>query len=462
MNENVIIESLLLVPTVVKNKMYQRSSSLQLTQHDLNGISEMMQQSPTGKIGSMQLANVAPNILRVADNISKETRIINGWQTKRLKFLMVTATDRGVRGIFRSYIQGYSDYFEASYTGQIDPNITLYINSIYNTTTTLNPQTNAPATRLVSALNVIFDPLTQNNVLENDLNTMKLMRPLDVVTELSKTRLYEDEYNVNYISNNVGDKPVPSKAGNKVGLEQVTSVLNAVNTGLNSADISFNESDILTNAAGALAEVNLNSIPFISAISKREFVSVATTFQLSALKELDPRLVPTLVEQTNQAVQINEFNTDNFEDLGRIKKEATIATQVVDSGTGIMLEAMLTTCAFSMTNNTVDGNIAHSIIHFNSVIPVANQIMLMERFIDKFKYLVFPTLSEHNQMAVSITVVLDIASDSRVSVSIGNNHPISYTIPTYADSLFTSVVATNAEYDNSIRGYDTLVSLTQH
>ena len=167
-NSNIVIDSLILVPTNEKHAMVQRSMNLNVSNRDLDTIHRMIDQSPTGKLSEMDIASNVPTAMKLSDMPTKQTQIVNGWSERRYRFILTVSQYRQDNSVFKSYIQGYTDYSDMSFSGMVDPNITMIINSIINTISTVNPATQIPNTRVHSSFNVIYNQFSGSYQFERD------------------------------------------------------------------------------------------------------------------------------------------------------------------------------------------------------------------------------------------------------------------------------------------------------
>ena len=99
------------------------------------------------------------------------------------------------------YLQGYSEYHDPTLSGNIDPNMRFYINSITVVLRQYDPISRTYIGRPQSTFNVItdhFNNVTYNEV--DDTRAMALLGPSDVVQNLNILEMYGAEQKPNIIN----------------------------------------------------------------------------------------------------------------------------------------------------------------------------------------------------------------------------------------------------------------------
>ena len=269
------------------------------------------------------------------------------------------------------------------------------------------------------------------------------------------------DMNVVHMSNRYTDVANASKSTNRVGASHLTSVLNACQIGKSVTGVGYDETDILMNASGAVGEANLSDIPFIDLLGDILQKLSPAEFKLGILSQITPNIGSNtmLIDPQQQPVADNMMYTNDVADIAIVSKQATIASMVADASSGMLMENLLTSVSFMATNMTVDGMVAHTVLSFNSVIKDIDKTALVDRFITKFVNVIMPQITEGNQLGVEVAVSIDIMGEARISVVLNNEQPIVYSIPTYADSLFTSVVSDAQTHTRSMSEYTALVNM---
>lgn len=451
---NIHIKSLYLVPTKeVYKDPYIRSYTLNANNQDLDNLETLFNQAGVGnhnRIDEMTIARNIPNIMSLSGTVTGKTGIAYGWGTQRLRFIMVVeSTSNGMDIV--SYVQGYSEYHDPSFSGKIDPNMKFFINSITNITRIMDPQTGYPIIRPDSTFNLITDAFgneSYTNTTEQQAD-LKLIRPLDVVDEMYNTEMYGNNDSIatiNYAGNYSGNTSISDRM-NANPLNHFTKTVNSFITARSMAAMSHDTNDILKTASNALTETNILATPFIAALYNLTGIPSPTTFNLNLLQSLSPDLpTNTFVAEQNTDIPVATntiLDSAYTEDLYKNNIETIMATTIAQSVSGMLIENLLSVIDFSVTNITGTPVIALS--YAQSFIEGLDSTSYITSYINKvlarIEYVLFPEISSSNQLLLEIFVHVHVLGDANVSISVNNQPHVLYRFPAFADSLYNPVIS---------------------
>jgi hypothetical protein len=448
------ITRLAFIPIEETHDMVHRTNTLQVNGVEMARLSTRLEET-RGKLSGMDIANIAPHMNRVSDTHMGVASMVNGWRTRRAMFMLVAETMQG-GALQTTYINGFTDHFDPSLSGIPDPNMRMYINNVFVTRTTFTPMTDGTTvtnTNLVTAFNVI------NGMIEHDVSIMRALRPTDVLSNLTVSNMYGVP--VDYDVNKVNGRALVSDPMNQVGNSAVATVLNGVIDGKKITDDMGDEADVLLNANSVVNEFNPMAIPIIDAIAEMEMSLTPTSFTLHSLDIIDPTMVvDTYNRDGNVAADISLYDHNESLNIQEIRKENTIATEVVNSGLSLLMKNQLTDVIFSITNEV--GGTTEPIIQpvtCNSLIKGIDLQPLFDRFLTQFSYYVFRAITENGQMGVSLRVELSVITNSRIFVTINNGIEYPVVIPTYASNAFTGILMDEHRYGDSLDKYKSLISI---
>jgi len=461
------IISMLFAPTKQYTDIYRRPYEMNVSAQALSTLETVVgdQIMRGGRVNPLSLANSVPDIMKMSDVPTEKINIANGWDTIRLRFLMeVESVQDGITKI--SYIQGYSDFHDPSISGRIDPNMPLHINSITNTIRTFNPGSNSYYTRVQSSFNVIYDPYSSSYSIENTTNNHRLLRPKDIVDGMDMNKL-TDGHGRNLDTRSLyGALPQESKRGNSVGVQHMSTVINGVLLGNEIADVSHDAGDIFNTASSGLDENNLGSVPFIEALSSITNNIVSVEFTLQQLLTLDPNIENVLTIADNSTPMFNANIANNILDcdvtatMDKVSVEATVATTISESISGLLMDDMLSSIDFSITNMTPNSENVVAISAVKSFIHGIDVTLYADRFISKFEALVMPAITKGNLIGVDLFIHADILGETTIAISLNGNPPEVYRLPTFCNSLFTSMVSMENEYNVLVEDFSQVLSMT--
>jgi len=454
-NSNLTIEKVILIPTKSYRDVSRRSYEVNVNDGNLEKIMGVVERAiQFQEVTAAGVAKGASNILKISDVPTEKVNIVNGWSTVRLRFLLIASTPISA-GKEISYVQGYSDYYDPSMlSGAIDPQMMFTINSITTVIQTTRANTNFIDTRISSSFNILYDPTRNSYSVEDTTMEHKLLRPKDVHGDISTLKINETN-NIMHedVRSRYGTIPQVSSRDNGVPAEFMSKMINSFNTGLDYSAASYSEGSAFTTASDMLAETDLDSIPFmLSLIRLTGNVTGVVRFNLDTLAKINPNVASNinLIDNNTQMVSNNIINGTDSEDLGAISIEGTIAATVIDSCNSILADECLSSIDFSITNMTSNSQLVHAVSNAASFINGLDTRPYIGRFINKFKMLTMPGITQNNLIGVNLFIHVDTLGESVVTVSVNNAPEVVFRTPTFCNSLYSSNVTTNHKHDQLV------------
>lgn len=425
-----------------------------------------------GELNAFDITNGLNGCVSLQQRPLAMANIVNGWSTKRLRYLMEVVNN--VNGSYIiSYIQGYTDYFDSvrglSGNINIDPNMKFYINSILLVRKTYDTALNRYHTVPIAAYNVITNDfgVKELQVDRAFMQDTRLVRPKDIMENLISSNVFSDDVYIN-TTGHLTSGLQTSKRTNNDPIEYVANTLNGYTTSLNSISTSTDPSDIYRSASMTpfATEASIHSLPFMVRVAGVLGSYDPTWFTLNTLVTIDPNCnnsnVLTLVERdtmdvsnVNSTMNVRMLLDSNTATTLNPTPEAMIASNVNNAIASIMLKNMITRIAVSFGNKS--GRYLSIISDVNSFVTDMDLTFYGNRVNSNIENVLLPSLSMNNQLLLEVTVICDILRDTTILVDIGNG-PILYRFPTFADSLFVPVIANSATSNDITSGIETLVS----
>ena len=456
------ITNLLLIPTRHSyNDVYRRSYSFNVNDQTLLKLENMFEKQgvkQNSTISELAVATELPNIMTYNTLPVGNANIVNGWSTKRFRFIMTTEADLNGTTMV-SYIQGYTEYYDVSMNGLLDPNMKYYINSITNVTRIIDPISGGVIVRPHSSFNVIIDhngnnkvestyndpyalPLKDNTVMMNNNSPLQLIRPTDITDSIKNNVMYE-ESNImlhNHADDIDGTKAIVSDRSNNDPISHFTKTINSFITAKSISNNSYEQSDILKNASIRSAEPQIINTPFISALYTVTGIPEPYSFTEKELDLIDPNVKAYIPNANTQLASVDDatfLDTMYTEDLYKQNIETIIAVTVAESINSAIIENMLTKLSFSTTNIT--GLPVTIITEFNSFIEGVDMIPYVNKVKNKIDSVLMPGISQNGLILIDLHVVANLLGDTTIEISVNNAPKIVYRLPTFADSLYSPV-----------------------
>lgn len=425
------------------------------------------------------VSKTASSIIAPSNTTAGKADIINGWDQKRYRFILVIE----VAVNEATYVQiatGYTDN-DCISGNNIDPDLRLYFNSIQSFTRSFQPSPTGlktvlipfDDTMLIKPSSVANDPMSMMMRANTPLahmrlnNDNQLLRPQDVFNRFTFKMVTSGySYPNNAVPNaasimtnptinhSVSEEDARSINGNSVkpSNRRNGNSSNYVSTLLNSykgAKSSTKDGDMYTIANmvvndDSLLDKHIYENKALYEFSKvfrdyprRGYISfkhlsilmpglsfVTKVFNLTNIKKLRPLADHTTVESIASKTQ-----------------EAYAATVMFNALPNLMGDSWLSQVSFFASNNYQNGKIK---ITWATNDAAKSLIQGITPYIDKFLYRltneVLVGLCHCGALRFDMTVFADIYGDMTINVGFNNNPPEPYCLPFHCDSLFSSII----------------------
>lgn len=476
------IKKMFIIPTQENGyqDVMQRSFCLNANAGELVKIEAMFGAQQTGlnnTITESVLSKAVPNLVTLNSTPIGRAEIANGWQTSRFRFLLITETP-GINGqIEESYIQGYSEYAERSFKGTINPNILFFINSITRVDKLLDPAIGAYRSRVLSTFNVITTQFggTRYQEVENNID-FKLIRPSDILTGINNMDAYSTADYLIDTGRKVDTEAQTSSRGNSNGLKYITNTINKFIEARSTCELGIGgRKEIIREAANNSTETNLFSIPLLMALHIKTGEYTPSNFTLATLSAIDPNVFNVIIDPSfrnnNYIVetklgQPNFINTLNVSEMLNPKLETLIALKTANTINSLMCDNLISIMGLMITNVNGTPEIIPGIIEsFIDSISDQDKIMSANRIIAKIRESLIPDITMSNQIILEISFYSDMLGDTVIGIKCSTGYSLTteetiYRLPTFADSLYSPMVANTATKQTLQNDFSNITELT--
>ena len=464
----------------LKHRVFQPQLSAPLETRMSNGILNSIQETVD------QQLNVGDNLkILLANsleaNISKGfvTDIMNGWNTSRYSFLLVTEIYDGMTLIAEEILQGYTDSDESTIgnlangaTVMLKDDLSMYVNRIMQITYSTDHNGNR-SPRFNRADSVLSDPLSRMSDTGKVLN-----RPFDFSIAYYTDSITNDIYDeVGYSATATSDasryngKGKLSASDNEVAGRMMSKIITSAAMSKTANDHTFHASAnrggaglaAYENMSGDLGEGNLSNYHTIKNIGTMLGRIRPTNWTLKELSVLSPNTTykVSTVESYNDSIgrQMNQaFHFNGIDDKGDTSFSDNQITRFQKKIVPYLFDKMLAHgfILFSgkMSNKTVDGSIYLDpnslLVNVSSTVNGdANLSMHMRRlFISTITDIETKRIlaGDNNDMAVEL--VFDLKLEASIIYVNINGYTSTIRIPSMSDSLSSIMIST--ERDNKI------------
>lgn len=460
------INRLLLVETREYKDPAIRSYTLNLNNESLDRLEQMVNRGSTlDRITDITLAQNLPEAIQLSSS-PQLAKIPYGWNTARLRFMMEVESDTHMGKLF-TYIQGFTNYFDPSISGMIDPNTIMYFNSVTEVLEVVLP-TGERQYRVLKSYNT-FSSGSKGDVHGDPMVAtdygMKVIRPLDVVASInSLPDIHNPEENITFDTISTLSRAHTSWRRNNNPTRYFQTTLNAYIDGQNASmtNPSYSHQDMRNNSMSLVAETTLASNPFLHYISSETGMINPTEFTIGFLNDMDPTLLSdpmrcSLVKRDQQPINLSRdytvLDSDITEELFQPTIETIRAQEIAVSLLDLCVTNFITEIVVSFTNNTTTGEAIITPQDVQCFIPNISDVDFCNQLINHIRLVLMPKITNGNLLLVDCSVRLSLTGDTTVFLGFNGQPQTLFRFPTFADSCFVPVISNTMEKNSIVEDF---------
>lgn len=448
--ENFIIDSLTYIPVGACNPVLSRPYIVNATSDAINTIADRVTSANSGKVTPGIVSGVASSIIQPSA-VGYQTGINSEWVGTKKYIFLLKIKAIGMTGIeINSYIQGYTDYDGITPSGNIDGSMVHHINNVIETTCmTLNtPLGIIRKEKLYKIYNVFTstvnaDAFTQRpvDVLENInmLNMANVMSPGDTL----------QAYSANNLINQFNNNAITSTVNNNITTEYLSKILTTGMLVNKSKDIYVGAYDLTEQDSvdSRIPEPSINDNRFIKYISRLAgFKTTREIFNFNQLMSVDQSIYNRfrLINLNKNIVNPQAVSTPDVGDHWNGQDPVTLkAYSLIENMVSMSLKYGFNKLFFTATNMATPTGLAEVYItNFDSFMNLENNefTYLLEIFKEKFISEIFLNETISGAIPMHMEGYVDLLGTTKIHLQYAGYPGNWYTIPTYANSMFQSVV----------------------
>lgn len=435
-------------------------------------------------VGAVQ--EISADVITPQAMVEGEVLIPESFNSRRFRIMCrVFEENPFVRGsVTQRVFFGYSDHCDASIQGGlVDPNMRIYFNSetiiaenIINTPH--GPQTQARiigSNQIISPVNMVNGDngmfAKPSSFLIRPEDNFNLMQTKAVAKNLQETGLVDVKIDSSYDHRTM----VGEGGAFKYSMRKDTSPVRYLSSSLSAyqhARKEYNSSmhdtdDILFNRSSDSTEVlfgeaasmcrnhSITSNTFLGILREHTGFMERGYVTWGELKGLFPELANPMIasfamddgraiRKVSHAGQSQLWNGADYTSIG-----ASLLAQTVPS---IMMDTFFRQVSFAVTNGNGPNEYVFE-IHPSSTASIIKGIDMRPYIVElerRIKVDILHNITRGNQLPFRISMISDLAGESIIDISIGNESTERFVAPTFADSLFSPVITRNHELSGTI------------
>lgn len=411
--------------------------------------------------------NISAAILSPSAAPTGTVNIDNGWQDKRMSFIIEVETvspfdsqmsDRSV------VLTGYTSYADVSITShKFDDNMRLYFNTstIINTMTHRHPNGSVYNRRhMVDSSHLLNVTTTQsiNTTLQAQDqyrdNTLWFATPRNVIYEMNSINNNNNGVNNNVIDYRIRSNPMGldrSSRENAVPTTYLSKILRGVTDSVTNmaAGIGVDENDALTNASHGVRERLNDSDPIMMEILMGSDYNTTGYITWGRLCALIPNLNNSTAFSTraSRVVQTNtpDAVSGDFSHWSGVGAETLIANNIAQLVPAMMTTCMIGTISFAFSNDNLTLTPTLTITSGLTMIDGIAFQQVSSQFESRFNTEIAPMITDQGRSVVNMIVQCSLGTETFVSLSRNGGPTYPFCAPTFCDSLYTPILSPSAQ-----------------
>ena len=412
-------------------------------------------------------ANMASSIIAPSAVHQGVIDIANGWQERRMSFMIeVEVTDAVFGGESKIIVlTGYTDYTDVGMIREtFDPRMKLFLNT--STVITVMTQRNANGTlvqrKMVNDSSHLLNSVTMNSirtsVMQNDpyhQSTMYYATPSNVINEMiSINENSSDPYTqsnsrrLQDFRQEIGSSGVKrSRRENTIPTAYLSKILRGVNDNLSSmaSGIATDERSALMNASVGVREHDLTIDPVIVRLSLDSDYGQNGYVTWGELCAIIPNIDAVTKYTSRASAVLNRTTPDaesgNFQGWQGVTYETAIANSIAQ-----LVPAMMTTCmigqlSFVFNNDNITATPTLHIINGMTMVEGIPFLNMAKTFETRFLSEIAPQITNQGRTIINMMVQCSLGTETYINISRDGEPDVPFCAPTFCDSLYTPVLS---------------------
>lgn len=428
--------------------MYAHPYELHVSGDQLETLQQRVEHSGQGLAGfnSTMLNGVASTMLRPSMQEQHQIAIPNGWNVPRFRFILVVQETRNGSAVSTYYFQGFTSHKGIGQNGSFDPTMLFFINAYQRAVKVFNG--------ISEDINITEKAQIVNGQLVRDpsVGDAFKMRPMDVYTTIQSNYIQQAYRNYSGDTANdtrirMGGDSITNKRSNNVSGDYLTTLI--ANYGQASDLLSYGQgdNDLYSRAMELSYENNVDEINFLRRLSTVRGLPSQTQFSVADLLNIDGTASARFGYFPSTGRAAAEMPTGhNVGAWTERSNEMLWANILSNAMPTLMLDTMMGEVHFTVTNNSIGGQIVTQPHTFKSITGADTRNMferLMRRVAQEI-------VSDFNKLQVSFTISIkvNLYHFAEFQISLNGQPFYRYQAPTFCDGLWVPTATSVAGHQS--------------
>lgn len=437
-------------------------------------------------LGVAAVQEIAADVITPQAMIEAEVKIPYGFTSRRFRLMCrVNESHPFIKGTTTQRIFfGYSDHCDVALGGkELPDDMRIYFNSETIIQEEIVPTPHGPQTKArIVGSNQILSPVDMvsgnngmfarpSNFLIRPEDNFNLMQTKAVANKLQTGGLVDVKIDASYDYRSMvgeGGSFKYSQRKNTSPVRYLSSSLSAYqharaehNEAMGDSDaLLFNKGSdpteqLLGEAASMCRNSSIQSNTFLGILREHAGFMEKGYVTWARLKQLFPELANPMVTRfamddgrSTRKVSYSE-HSQVFSGADHTAIAVSLLSQAIPS---IMMDTFFRNVSFAVTNGHGPNDYLFEIhpAGTQSIVQNLDMRQYVQRLEQRIKVDILHNISRGNQIPFKISCSSDLAGETVIDISLGNDPVERYVAPTFADSLFSPVITSNQELSNEI------------
>ena len=448
------------VETGTFNPMHYRPYATDMNDSSLSAIATATNFGTN--VSAQSLSPVVGMFMRPTAQASGEIAIPNGWNTPRLRFVMQLEYPAIAGGRIIQYVTGFTNKSDLSYSRQLDPNMMLYFNNslLMQEISEMTPMGLQTRLRMVSADQVLSAEAFGIGVVMpgGSMAPIRTMRPEDVFSVIGTDKFRGLNGATDLRPTFLPTTPVKkSTRKNNSFSDYLARSIDGFTLATENSDWDTSGSENFNKASALVAEESVMRDNFLAWVQARGLMTSGGSVPWGELIAAAPEADHVAkVLSTGAGPQIvNAPMAGSTEYWSSTTHETIFATILSETVPSMMMDHLIGKFSIKCTNrhpelfglNGEPMGAQHSVHVLGGFLLNQQPIdaSLYRALVMRIASVILPEVSMAGMIDYEFTGHFDLLGTSMLSVSISGQPAIDFTVPTFADNLFTPVMTANPE-----------------
>lgn len=451
--DQIFIRKLFFQQTGIFHDVVARPLELNADEDAITSLRSRILQDTSSRPTKENLRGIGARLLSPTMNVDTHRDrvfIPDGWDRPRCRFSMEVEVKKGVGGSETLFIQGFTDHFGMTDSGNIDPNMVMFINSFIRVTYNLHDtdfgREYVPVVKDVAQI-------ASGKLLYDSERETQLIRPADTFAHQQRLQMSDGQrYELKDSRSRVNGSAdsVFIKRGHNRSLDYLSEALSSYGNALSYQEMGTTDDDMVSMAQNTLSSdiETIKDNAFLRALGRLQGMADTTSFTLNDLLDMDPKagsdaqIVGSVLDGRGRAQLANRDNCSRWDDT---TLEASWAVQLQNGISSIMMDCFHTGIAFRATNK-MSGRVD---VLIADATPIAEGMprYIFDKMVREIEFFLFD-LSQAGRIDFDVNFEGNLFDQSLVELSLFTGREERFWVPSFADAYMSSLFTRRGDHVN--------------